>query len=91
MIGAGRRHAQGDERAHGPPGRSLSALPACGRAQPAHQRDELVFEIRNHPQEALRQIPAGDKEALLNVLGRVAERTSGSMFNLALLSVIPPR
>lgn len=48
----------------------LHRLDAAASALPAHQRDELVSEIRDHPQEALRQIPAGDK-AVLNVLERL--------------------
>ena len=37
----------------------------------AHRRDELVSQIRDHLQEALRQAPAGDKAAVRNVLERL--------------------
>ena len=35
------------------------------------RRDELVSQIRDHLQEALRQAPAGDKAAVRNVLERL--------------------
>jgi hypothetical protein len=49
----------------------LRRLDAAASALPAHQRDELVSEIRDHLQEALRQIPAGDQAAVRNVLERL--------------------
>ena len=49
----------------------LRRLDAAASALPAHRRDELVCEIRDHLQEALRQTPAGDKAAVRNVLERL--------------------
>ena len=49
----------------------LRRLDAAASALPAHQRDELVSEIRDHLQEALRQAPAGDKAAVRDVLERL--------------------
>jgi hypothetical protein len=49
----------------------LRRLEAAASALPAHQRDELVSEIREHIQEALRQAPAGDEAAVRNVLERL--------------------
>lgn len=49
----------------------LRRLDAAASALPAHRRDELVGEIRDHIQEALRQTPAGDKAAVRNVLERL--------------------
>jgi hypothetical protein len=49
----------------------LRRLDAAASALPAHRRDELVSQIRDHLQEALRQVPAGDKAAVRNVLERL--------------------
>ncbi len=49
----------------------LRRLDAAASALPAHRRDELVSQIRDHLQEALRQAPAGDKAAVRNVLERL--------------------
>lgn len=49
----------------------LRRLDAAASALPAHQRNELVSEIRDHLREALRQTPAGDEAAVRNVLERL--------------------
>ena len=49
----------------------LRRLDAAASALPADRREELVSEIRDHLQEALRQTPAGDKAAVRNVLERL--------------------
>jgi DNA-binding PadR family transcriptional regulator len=49
----------------------LRRLDAAAAALPAHRREELVAEIRDHLQEALRQAPASDKTAVRNVLERL--------------------
>lgn len=49
----------------------LRRLDAAASALPAHRRDELAAQIRDHLQEALRQTPAGDKAAVRNVLERL--------------------
>jgi hypothetical protein len=49
----------------------LRRLDAAASALLAHRRDELVCEIRDHLQEALRQTPAGDKAAVRNALERL--------------------
>jgi Domain of unknown function (DUF4190) len=49
----------------------LRRLEAAASALPAHRRDELVSQIRDHLQEALRQAPAGDQAAVRNVLERL--------------------
>ena len=49
----------------------LRRLDAAASALPTHRRDELVTEIRDHLQEALRQAPAGDEAAVRNVLERL--------------------
>jgi uncharacterized membrane protein len=49
----------------------LRRLDAAASALPAHQRDELVSQIRDHLQEALRQTPPGDTAAVRNVLERL--------------------
>jgi uncharacterized membrane protein len=49
----------------------LRRLDAAASALPAHRRDELITEIRDHLQEALRQAPAGDEAAVRNVLERL--------------------
>lgn len=49
----------------------LRRLDAAASALPAYQREELVSQIRDHLQEALRQTPAGDKAAVRNVLERL--------------------
>src|SRR5271154_37629 len=52
----------------------LRRLEAAASALPAHRRDELVGEIRDHLREALRQAPAGDKAAVRDVLERLGSR-----------------
>jgi uncharacterized membrane protein len=49
----------------------LRRLDAAASALPAHRREELVSEIRDHLQEGLRQAPAGDKTAVRNMLERL--------------------
>jgi Domain of unknown function (DUF4190) len=49
----------------------LRRLDAAASALPAHRRDELVSQIRDHLQEALRQAPAGDQAAVRNMLERL--------------------
>ena len=49
----------------------LRRLEAAASALPAHQREELVAEIRDHLQEALRQIPSADQAAVHNALERL--------------------
>jgi hypothetical protein len=49
----------------------LHRLDAAASALPAHRREELVSEIREHIREALRQATAGDKAAVRNVLDRL--------------------
>jgi uncharacterized membrane protein len=49
----------------------LRRLDAAASALPAHQREELVSEIRDHLREALRQAPAGDEAAVRNALERL--------------------
>ena len=49
----------------------LRRLDAAASALPAHRRDELTSEIRDHLQEALRQTPASDETAVRNVLERL--------------------
>jgi Domain of unknown function (DUF4190) len=49
----------------------LRRLDAAASALPAHRRDELLSEIRDHLREALLQTPAGDKAAVRNVLERL--------------------
>ena len=49
----------------------LRRLDAAASALPAHRREELVAQIRDHLQEALRQTPAGDKAAVRTVLERL--------------------
>jgi uncharacterized membrane protein len=49
----------------------LRRLEAAASALPAYRRDELVSEIRDHIQEALRQSPAGDKTAVRDALERL--------------------
>jgi uncharacterized membrane protein len=49
----------------------LRRLDAAASALPAHQREELVAQIRDHLQEALRQAPAGDTAAVRDVLERL--------------------
>jgi hypothetical protein len=63
----------------------LRRLDAAASALPAHRRDELVSEIRDHLQEALRQTPAGDKAAVRNVLERL-----GSPEEIAAAATDPP-
>jgi len=49
----------------------LRRLDAAASALPAHQRDELVSQIRDHLEEALRRTPPGDKAAVRNILERL--------------------
>jgi hypothetical protein len=49
----------------------LRRLDAATSALPAHRREELVSQIRDHLQEALRQTPADDEAAVRNVLERL--------------------
>ena len=49
----------------------LRRLGAAASRLPADQREELVSEIKDHLQEALRQTPAGDQAAVRNVLERL--------------------
>jgi hypothetical protein len=49
----------------------LRRLDAAASALPAHRREELVSEIRDHLQEGLRQAPAGDETAVRNMLERL--------------------
>jgi hypothetical protein len=49
----------------------LRRLDAAASALPAHRREELVSEIRDHLQEALRQAPASDEAAVRNLLERL--------------------
>jgi hypothetical protein len=49
----------------------LRRLDAAASRLPADQREELVSEIRDHLQEALRQTPAGDQAAVPNALERL--------------------
>jgi uncharacterized membrane protein len=49
----------------------LRRLDAAASQLPAYRRDELVSEIRDHIQEALRQTPAGDEAAVRNALERL--------------------
>jgi uncharacterized membrane protein len=49
----------------------LRRLDAAASALPAYRRDELVSEIRDHIQEALRQAPAGDEAAVRSTLERL--------------------
>ena len=49
----------------------LHRLDAAASTLPADQRDELVSEIRDHLQEALRRTPAGDQAAVRNALERL--------------------
>ena len=49
----------------------LRRLDAAASALPAHRREELVSEIRDHLQEALRRAPASDETAVRNMLERL--------------------
>jgi hypothetical protein len=49
----------------------LRRLDAAASALPAHRREELISEIRDHLWEALREAPAGDKAAVHNELERL--------------------
>jgi hypothetical protein len=49
----------------------LRRLDAAASALPAHRREELVSEIRDHLQEALRRAPASDETAIRNMLERL--------------------
>jgi uncharacterized membrane protein len=63
----------------------LRRLDAATSALPAHRRDELFGEIRDHLEEVLREAPAGDKEAVRNVLERL-----GPPEEIAAAAVDPP-
>jgi hypothetical protein len=49
----------------------LHRLDAAASALPTHRRDELVSEIRDHLQEALRQSATSDEVAVRNLLERL--------------------
>ncbi len=49
----------------------LRRLDAAASALPADRREELIAEIRDHLQEALRQAPASDEAAVRNLLERL--------------------
>jgi hypothetical protein len=49
----------------------LRRLDTAASALPAHRREELVSEIRDHLQEGLRQAPASDETAVRNLLERL--------------------
>jgi hypothetical protein len=49
----------------------LRRLQAAAAPLPAHRRDELVSEIRDHLQEAQRRAPADDTAAVRNALERL--------------------
>jgi uncharacterized membrane protein len=49
----------------------LRRLDAAASALPTHRRDELVSEIRDHLQEALRQSATSDEVAVRNLLERL--------------------
>ena len=49
----------------------LRRLDAAASALPAHRREELVSEIGDHLQEALRRAPASDETAVRNMLERL--------------------
>jgi hypothetical protein len=63
----------------------LRRLDAAASGLPADQRDELVSEIKDHLQEALRQAPAGDQAAVRNALERL-----GSPEEIAAAAADPP-
>lgn len=64
----------------------LRRLDAAASGLPAHRREELVSEIRDHLQEALRQAPAADKAAVRNELERL-----GTPEEIAAAATDPPR
>ena len=49
----------------------LRRLDAAASALPAHRREELISEIRDHLEEGLRQAPASDEAAVRNLLERL--------------------
>ncbi len=49
----------------------LRRLDAAASALPTHRREELISEIRDHLQEALRQEPGSDEAAVRNLLERL--------------------
>jgi hypothetical protein len=49
----------------------LRRLTAAASVLPAHRREELLSEIRDHLQEGLRQTRAGDESAVRNLLERL--------------------
>ncbi len=63
----------------------LRRLDAAASALPAHQRTELVSEIRDHLQEALRRAPEGDQAAVRDALERL-----GPPEEIAAAAVDPP-
>jgi hypothetical protein len=63
----------------------LRRLDAAASALPADRREELVSEIRDPLQEALRQTPAGDTAAVRNVLERL-----GTPEEIAAAAADPP-
>jgi uncharacterized membrane protein len=63
----------------------LRRLDAAASGLPAHRREELVGEIRDHLLEALRQAPAADKAAVRNALERL-----GTPEEIAAAATDPP-
>jgi len=63
----------------------LRRLDAAASPLPAHRREELVSEIRDHLREALRQTPAGEKAAVRHVLERL-----GTPEEIAAAATDPP-
>ncbi len=63
----------------------LRRLDAAASALPAHRREELIAQIRDHLQEALRQTPAGDQAAVRNALERL-----GTPEEIAAAAADPP-
>jgi hypothetical protein len=49
----------------------LHRLEAAASGLPAHRREELISEIRDHLQEGLRQTPTSDEAAVRNLLERL--------------------
>ena len=64
----------------------LRRLDAAAAGLPAHRRQELAGEIRDHLQEALRQVPAADTAAVRNELERL-----GTPEEIAAAATDPPR
>jgi Domain of unknown function (DUF4190) len=49
----------------------LRRLDAAASVLPTHRRDELISEIRDHLQEAMRQTPTSDEASVRNLLERL--------------------